>query len=294
MKQMTISQELQIEGHKLVALTFNSDRKGPPVILFHGIIASVHFWTPDLLAPFLKLGPCYVLSLPGHYPAVFPRDFSRSSLTADTLARILTCAIRQLVGLTPSILVGHSTGGFVALNIAAHTPEIVRNVISISGFAQGRWTGLLGMYQHLARSGKSGQWLFNALFRLGQVESIYGATARFYVADATKLAAYPNIRQTIYENYKVFGRLSLADIIHYFAVMPEIDICEQLPQIRVPTLILTGDSDPIVPSEQSRLIKRQVSTGKLVVLKKVGHFPFFESPNEYQMALNEWIEANLE
>ncbi len=69
---MTQLQELHSEGHKLAALSFNPEQAGCPVILLHGIIASVHFWSPDLVAPFLKLGPCYALSLPGHYPAAFP------------------------------------------------------------------------------------------------------------------------------------------------------------------------------------------------------------------------------
>jgi pimeloyl-ACP methyl ester carboxylesterase len=286
-------QELHIEGHKLAALSFNPDQAGPPVILIHGIIGSVYFWSPDLLAPFLNIGPCYSLSLPGHYPAAFPKGFSPAALTADYLAQIMTCAIRQLVGTRPCLLVGHSTGGFAALNIAAHAPDMAQNVISISGFAQGRWTGWLGMYQHLARSGRAGQWTFKTLFRLGHLESIYRETARFYVVDRATLAAYPNMPHILHANCLIFRKLATGEVIHYFAVMPDIDISDVLHCIRVPTLVLTGDRDPIVPPAQADVIARQISSSRLITLRNVGHFPFYEQPAEYQQALKVWIAANL-
>ncbi|HTP07169.1 MAG TPA: alpha/beta hydrolase [Anaerolineae bacterium] len=286
-------QELHIEGHKLAVLSFNPDQAGPPVILIHSIIASIYFWSPDLLAPFLNVGPCYSLSLPGHYPAAFPAGFAQASLTADHLAHVMTGAIRQLVGTTPCILVGHSTGGFAVLNIAAHTPELARNVISISGFAQGRWTGLLGAYQRLTRSGPAGQWGFKALLRLGHLERIYRATARFYVVDRATLAAYPNIQQTLHDSCLIFRNLSAREVIHYFATMPDIDISGMMSRIRVPTLILTGDRDPIVPPAQADVIAQRVANGALIALHNVGHFPFYEQPTEYQRALKDWMAINL-
>ena len=74
---------------------------------------------------------------------IFTLDFLQDSLTVEMIVHVLTAAIRNLVGNQSVILVGHSTGGFAALAIAAHTPEIVRCVVSISGFAQGIWTGML-------------------------------------------------------------------------------------------------------------------------------------------------------
>lgn len=291
---MTIFQELQIEGHKLAALSFNPDQKGPPIILLHGIIASIHFWSLDLLAPFLKLGPCYALSLPGHYPAAFPENFAVADLTAELLAHLLTSAIQQIAGQQPGILVGHSTGGFAALNIAARTPNMAQKVISISGFAHGQWTGWLGMCQRIARQGALGQGVFKSLFKLAYWERVYHSTGRFYVADPARLAAYPNIKAIMRENYLPLKHLSLNDVIKYFIVMPEINISGLLPQIRVPTLVLTGDRDPIVPPEQAQIIARRVATARLVTIRDAGHLPFYENPSEYQRAIVEWLDQNVE
>ncbi|MBU1879618.1 MAG: alpha/beta hydrolase, partial [Chloroflexi bacterium] len=145
-------QILHIDGHRLMVLALNPDTPGRSIILLHGITASVRFWAADELASLLTpYGPCYSLSLPGHYPAAFPPDMPAQDLTAEMMAHVLTAAIRQLAGEQPALLVGHSTGGFAALDIAAHTPDLTCGVISIGGFARGRWTGLLGLYQRLAR-----------------------------------------------------------------------------------------------------------------------------------------------
>jgi hypothetical protein len=72
---MVTTHEMQIEGHKLVALSFNPNTHGPPIVLLHGITTSVHLWTPDQTSLFVERGPCYALSLPGHYPAAFLDHF---------------------------------------------------------------------------------------------------------------------------------------------------------------------------------------------------------------------------
>ena len=130
--------EFNVEGQRLAALPINPGASGEPVILLHGITASVYTWQVNPWPVILEQGPCYALSLPGHYPAQFPPGFRREQLTAEMMARVLTATIRQLAGDRPVTLIGHSTGGFAALDIAAHTPEIAARVVSIAGFARGR------------------------------------------------------------------------------------------------------------------------------------------------------------
>jgi pimeloyl-ACP methyl ester carboxylesterase len=293
MNNDSTTHEIHIEGHKLVALSFNPDAPGLPTVLLHGILASVHFWSPDLLAPFLDCGPCYALSLPGHYPAAFPPAFSEGSLTAEMIARVLTAAIRQLVGERPVLLVGHSTGGFAALDVAAHTPQIARGVLSISGFTQGRWTGWLGMNQRLVRLGLVGRFAFKSLFRMAYVRPVYRATARFYAANPRALFAYPHFERAIDDAIVDFRRLDLDGIIQYFAVMPSVDIGPLVARVPAPALILTGDHDPIVPPAQSYTISKQIPSAELAVIEGAGHLPFFENPGDYGLAVENWLRRHL-
>jgi pimeloyl-ACP methyl ester carboxylesterase len=285
---------IEVEGHQLVVLPLNPDATGIPVVMLHGITASLSFWMGISAEPFLPVGPCYALTLPGHYPAVFPKTLVREDLTAEMIARVLTQAIRELLGDEPVLLVGHSTGGFAVLDIAAYMPEIARGVVSINGFAQGVWTGLLGFYQRIARLGRPGQVGFKAAYTSAQVSrALFKTLARFYVAEPRAIYAKSTLDITLEPVWDDFRRLNLDAMCDYFAVMPDIDITPQLSKITAPVLALTGAQDPIVPPIQTEVIADGASNAEAVMIDRAGHMPFYEQPASYGQAIVTWLERQV-
>jgi 3-oxoadipate enol-lactonase len=49
------------------------------------------------------------------------------------------------------------------------------------------------------------------------------------------------------------------------------DTYERLPEIKVPTMVIAGDADKLVPVENSRLIASRIPNAELVILEKMGH-----------------------
>jgi pimeloyl-ACP methyl ester carboxylesterase len=237
-----------IEGHTIGAFSLNPHTTGAPIILLHSILASPRQWLQDPV--FRQREGCYALSLPGHYPGSFSPQFRNEQLTPELIARLLNAVIRQISD-QPVTLVGFSTGAFAALAIAAHMPALVRRVVSISGFVQGRWGGTLGKLQRLARGRMLSQITFYACVR-----------------------AY---------NRQLDPRAMLA----YCQVLPDADIQELLPQITAPTLVLAGERDTIVSPEQSRLIAQAIPEAKLVIIPRAGHKLFGEP--DYQQATQDWL-----
>jgi len=66
------------------------------------------------------------------------------------------------------------------------------------------------------------------------------------------------------------------------------DIETQLPTIRVPTLIIHGDFDPI-PLKSSEYLHEQIPESKIVVFTEAGHFPFIEQPEQFVEALRNFL-----
>jgi pimeloyl-ACP methyl ester carboxylesterase len=290
MMTMTTIHEIEVEGHKLVARALNPEAPGEPIFLIHGITASINFWSPDQFPLFLEHGPTYLLSLPGHYPATTPPQFPPVAITPEMIAQVLASAIRRLVGSRPVTLVGHSTGGFASLSLASFVPDLVSRVVSISGFAQGRWTGALGLSQGLARRGRLGQLLFKASFRVGRAHrALFRAGWRIHLANDRALSTYPYLDALIDQFYPDYRRLDLDMMVKYFRVMPQIDITPCLASIKAPTLALTGDKDPTVPPAQARLIAQEVPGAELEVIPGGGHFLFMECPVEYRAILRRWL-----
>jgi pimeloyl-ACP methyl ester carboxylesterase len=163
-------------------------------------------------------------------------------------------------------------------------------VVSISGFAQGRWTGALGLSQGLARRGWLGQLLFKASFRAGRAHrALFRETWRVHLANDQALSTYPYLDSLLDQFYPDFRRIDLDMMIKYFRVMPQIDITPCLAGIKAPTLALTGDKDPTVPPAQAHLIAQEVPGAELAVIPGGGHFLFMECPVEYGTILRRWL-----
>jgi pimeloyl-ACP methyl ester carboxylesterase len=216
---------LSIDGHRLAAVCLNPGTPGEPVILLHGITSSISFWQVNPAPYLLELGPCYALSLPGHFPALAPLEFKSGILTTERLVSLLEAGIRQLVGERPVTLFGHSTGGFCSLAFAARHPQRVRRLVSISGFAHGRWIGILGLYQRAVRLGWVGETYFKVMFRLLMPHpSLYRWAMRFYAADARALYAHPDFPEALQHSFPPYCQLDLYALLPYFKHMPDIDI----------------------------------------------------------------------
>lgn len=281
--------EIQVNGHKLVALELNANVGGTPIVLLHGVTLSVGFWVTE--AVLLDHGPCYALSLPGHYPATLPPDFNETMLTPEMMADVLAQAIRQLVGEQPVILVGHSTGGFAALTLAALKPGLAAGVISLAGFVQGRWIGFYGLQQRLVRQGAIGRLLFKSLFQPAMPHPwFYRQAWRAVIVNRKAFFAYPRLDSLVANTYANAKHLDWQAMSYYFRAMWDIDVTSLLPRISVPTLVITGDKDPVVPPAQADYIARHLSNSKLVRVPQVGHMLFAENPAQYAEILTSWLK----
>lgn len=283
---------LTIQGHTIAVSKVTSGRGEIPRILVHGITASCQFWTPDIVPEQVAKGSCYAVSLPAHFPAQAPAKWGTADISAASMAQILEDSIQQLVGDQPVLLMGHSTGGFAALALAALYPQRAAKVISVAGFAHGRWTGMLGLRQRLAAAGPIGRALFRLSFTAAQrTPRTFSRSARWAAADMASVLNYPSANTITNTNYEIFKHLDLKAMTAYFQKMPQIDISNELPDIAAPTLALAGDADPIVPFAQSQKIAQLVPHATLSTIAGAGHLPFWERPSAYHEAINQWLVA---
>ena len=282
--------EIELEGHRLAAVLTHSGNSDLPVFFLHGIGGSIYFWTLEETSLFHDLGSCYSLSLPGHFPAIFPQNFAASCLTTELIARLLSRAIQTIVGNKKVLLVGHSTGGFAALCTAIYAPEIVTGIVSIAGFSKGQWTGALGFCQWLVRQGSIGCAVFKKLYQLGGVSrAAYRLFWQVYAIDHRALWKHPHFNTVVNSTFPYVQKLDLESLVSYFTVMPNIDITPDLSKIHIPTCVIVGDKDPIVPAWQSSMVAKKIPNSALTIIRGCGHLPFFEKPIEYKRAVDAWL-----
>lgn len=281
---------IQCGTHRVAVLSGNSQAPGTPLIFLHGIAGSVHFW-PELLPPSVRNHRrWHSIGLPGH----FPGDSSASdNFTAEAFADVLATVIRTLTPRQTVALIGYSTGGFAALNLAASAPELVSRVLCISGFAVGKWRGPLGRLQSLASHGRMGRSLYAAFWKMFTFNShvcrrliwLNAARSRSSATDTEPLLNRV-VQDTQQQRAAVLARM--------FVSIRRFDIRLLLREIQVPTLIAGGNCDPIIPYQHTCELASMIRGAELITFRGVGHLFFVECVELFQEMLEDWVDENCE
>ncbi|MEO1765295.1 MAG: alpha/beta fold hydrolase, partial [Cyanobacteria bacterium J06629_18] len=64
-----------------------------------------------------------------------------------------------------------------------------------------------------------------------------------------------------------------------------------LSSLNIPTLMIWGDKDKIIPPKLASEFVRHNENIQLLTLKNVGHFPHYESPEQLNQVILDWIES---
>jgi len=242
---------------------------GPPVVCLHGFGASSYTWR-EIRDALSASHAVHALDLKGFGGSFKPRDGRYS--VHDQAALVLDCidALR-LTGLT---LVGHSFGGGVALVTALELlrsrPSALSSLILIDAAC---YRQPMPLFIRVLRWPVAGP-LVQAL-----------APARLQVRTVLRLAYHDGglIPDASIEAYAAplrapGGRAALRATAQQI-VPADIDaLVARYPTIDVPTLVVWGRHDRIVPLEFGERLHRAIPRSRLVIVENSGHVPHEETP----------------
>jgi pimeloyl-ACP methyl ester carboxylesterase len=260
---MAHTQEMiAVDGANVRVLRGEPDRPGaPPLVFLHG--AGGHTgWMPFLD----ELARDFRVFAPEH------PGFGRSD-DPPWLDNIGDLAFFYLdflaaLGLDRVHLLGTSLGGWVAAELA------VRNTARLASLTL---IGAVGI--------PAGGRTIDDIFRMPVEENL----RRFYADPARaegRLAAMASIDMTLAaKNRATVMRLA------YRPRFVNPDLAKWLHRIDVPTLLLYGDKDGLVPPEFGAAYRDLIPRSRLVVLKQAGHAPFDEQKDAFLAAFRAFAGA---
>jgi len=114
----------QPQERKMWTLEFNKESKNTPLVVIHGLCASVGLWALNI-DELAKDRPLYLVDLIGFGRSSRPQ-FSKDPLEAERQHVEDIEAWRKEVGLEQFILLGHSMGGFISTSYALRYPDRVK------------------------------------------------------------------------------------------------------------------------------------------------------------------------
>ena len=232
----------------------------PPVILIHGAGGTHLSWPVEIRR--LPGQRMLAVDLPGHGKSP---GLGRHSIPeySQSLLDFL-----DVLGIYKAIIVGHSMGGGIALDLALDHPEYVLGLGLISsnarlGVAQGVLDGLALPATVPATIQTIIEWSFGP-----QVD-----------ADFKELAA-SRLRET--RPAVLSGDMQACN---------NFDVLQRLPEINIPTLIVCGTEDKMTPLRYSEAMAVNIPNAALQTIDSAGHMVALEQPRRVAGILNIFVKS---
>jgi pimeloyl-ACP methyl ester carboxylesterase len=275
---------MEVGGARLHVLTRGSGR---PVVFLHGLGGMVQDWTLSLLDRAARNSRAIAFDRPGYGWSNRP---TWSRWVPEKQAEVLLRATRRM-GVERPVLVAHDFGTLVALAWALEAPEEVAALVLLSGYYYP--TGRLDVPLLSAQS----------------IAGL-GAVARNTLSPMVGRTAMPKVMEKLFEPNPVPDAMALYPTDMMLRPSQMRAQAEDLAQlkaacqrlsprygdIRVPMVIMAGDSDRIVdPVVHSIHLHRDIPHSALKVLPETGHMPHHTAPSEVLAAIDmAWHESDVQ
>lgn len=272
---------IEIHGHRV---GYRSAGSGPVIVLIHGMAGSSATWRfvmPALAEQFTVVAP----DLVGHGASEKPRgDYSLGAFASGVRDVLLA------LGHERATLVGQSLGGGVAMQFAYQFPERCERLVLVSSGGLGDEVNIL--LRLLALPGSE------LILALGCNSRIHEAGTR--VADWLAHVGH-HTSPHLTEMWESYGSLADAETRTAFVhtLRSVVDVAGQRVcasdrlylAAEVPTLIIWGDHDNIIPVEQARATHEAIAGSRLEIFAGTGHFPHCDHPDRFCEVLTDFMST---
>ena len=247
------------------------------MVLLHagpGLDGSIFLPSAEALAADHRL---LLVDLPGNGRSPDPEEW-----TLAAHARALEELVRER-GLDDWTLLGHSFGGFVAMQHLVDFPgSASRLIASCTDADEDPAPGSPeGVYDNLPAE-------VEAAFQLEERVSSDEEAREAWLGQLPFFAPTPEGLEA--------ARAAFADVVYRHQAVRhageggELHAITALATSEIPVLAIAGELDKGTPPAAARRIAATAPRGDLVILDGVGHFPFAEAPDAYWGAVRAWLE----
>jgi len=253
---------------------FETQGDGPPVILIHGMGASLRQWdylTPQLVAAGFS---AYALDLQGHGNSPKPEDANHYHI--ETLYNQLNLWIENLGLDMPAILVGHSFGGYLSLMYALRHPEKVQSLVLADPFYSP--FQLSPLIRYFAHQPKFGIWMLEWL--------------PTWVVDMS-MSWSEKFQQTLPGPIRHQLAVDFKRTTPFFLNVTQTvrDLTPQLSQVQHPTLVTWGSQDMTLAPASFPKIVEELPEVKSYIFQGCGHIPHLTQATNFNQLVLDFVTS---
>lgn len=258
------SQFIAVRGMQ-VHLRDEGPRDDPvPIVLLHGTGASLHTWD-GWTRQLTRERRVIRFDLPGFgLTGPSPEGVYTIESYVDTVL-----ALADTLGVQRFIVAGNSLGGYVAWATAVLHPQRVDQLILIDAAGYPFQSQSIPLAFRIARTP-----VLNVLMRDVLPRSVVESSLRNVYGDPSRVS--PDLVDRYFDLATRAG--NRAALVARFDQTTPGSLAERVREIQVPTLILWGGKDRLIPLEFGARFAREIHGSRLVVFDALGHVPHEEDP----------------
>jgi pimeloyl-ACP methyl ester carboxylesterase len=271
------SEFLAIDG-MLVHLRDQGPRDDPaPIVLLHGTSASLHTWE-GWVATLQTKRRVISLDLPGFgLTGPFPDGDYRMSHYSAFLAHVL-----HQLQVPRAVVAGNSFGGQLAWQFALDHPQRVERLVLVDAAGYPRNATSIPIGFRLAQIPALAPLMANLLPR-----QMIEASIRNVYGDPSKVSD-----ELIDRYYELTLRAGNREALRQRFIQAEAGQgFTRIAELKVPTLIIWGGRDELIPPDNAERFKRDIQGSRLVLFDELGHVPQEEDPARTVAVLMGFLEG---
>ena len=272
----TKNQFITVDGNQITYRELSQGKSKLPLLMLVHLAATLDNWDPKLLDLIAEKHHVIVFDLPG-----VGASQGKVAPTIPGMAE-QTIAFIQALGYDKINLLGLSMGGMIAQEIIRIKPTLVNRLI-LAG------TGPRGGVEMDKVIGKTFSFMFKAgLERIDPKRYIFYNHDEQGKIEALKVLGRMGMRTKEFadKDMNVPGFLTQLKAIKRWGKDPQDD----LNFITQPTLIVNGDKDMQVPTENSYNMHAKINDSKLIIYPNAGHGSIFQYADEFSKELIAFLE----
>lgn len=250
---------------------------GRPLLLFHGLGASVATWR-DNIVPLSQEFRVIAVDLPGHGDSDKPDiDYS-----PDTIVRFIG-DFAQALDLERPAIIGNSVGGALGLMTALRYPELVSGLVLVDSASLGRE---VSAYIRLVSIPWLGQFL--------ESSKVGGTRFMLYKVFHDPRFVTEELLMELYRSRQMPGAKeavvrAIQNAVNLFGIRSKFVLLSELGRLKAPFMVVWGAQDQIFPVSHAYRVSAVSPDTPIEVFDQCGHWPHMEKAEEFNSAVLKFL-----
>lgn len=276
-----------VDGLEVFYEEAGSGLEGAPLVLLHGFNLSTYTWRA-VLTPLGAVRRTLAFDRPAFGLTERPLlddlpEGARNPYTPEAQAAVVTDFMDAL-SVERAVLIGSSSGGGVAVQVALAHPERVAGLVLVGASTYGE-AGVPGFLRPLLGTPQAARIGPLAMRQAAEEPGLQFLRRAYADPEALTDEVIQGHRRGLQaDNWD-------AALWEFVRAGPTPNLAARLAEVQVPTLVVSGAEDAVVPPEQSERLAQELPNAEFTLLEGCGHLPQEECPEAFAETVTAWLES---